>query len=152
MSTAQNPYDAIKTELTDRVIQESQVHFNLSQDWIIITEDKLKDSINCHLECLKEKDKWLTPLSLFITFIIVFCTSTFKDALGFPQATWEAVFLICTALSLVWTLRSGYKAITNKVSLDTLLNQIKKKAVPVDQKTEQGGAANPPPPSAPGDC
>lgn len=114
--------------ITKNLVADSNVHFNLGQDVIVTTEDKLRGALRDHLDGLQVRDRWHTPASLFVTLILVFVTASFHDALTFQKPTWEAVFLICTAASLMWLVVSVYRAICSKSSIDSLLDEIKRRS------------------------
>lgn len=107
------------------LVQTSRVHLNLSQDVIITTEDKLRLCLGTQVEAFKHKQAWIAPVSLFITFLIVFSTSTFKEFI-FPAATWQAMFVICTAATGIWSVFAVVKAIGSRRKLDDLVNDIKR--------------------------
>ena len=105
-------------------VQNSRFHINLAQEVIVITEDRLRLCLQSHSDRLTAKEKWLAPVSLFLTFIIVFATSEFKPFV-FPAATWQAVFIICTAGASIWPLVSIKKAFGADNKVDTLVNEVK---------------------------
>jgi hypothetical protein len=80
--------------LSDELVQNSKVYFNLNQDVIVTTEDKLRLCLQDYIETLTKKEKWIAPSSLFITFLLVFASSTFHDYFIFSADTWKAVFII----------------------------------------------------------
>lgn len=44
---------------------------------------------------LARRERWIAPLALFITLVLALSTSSFQEKrLGFPDATWETVFLM----------------------------------------------------------
>jgi hypothetical protein len=107
------------------LVQTSRVHLNLSQDVIITTEDKLRLCLGTQVEAFKHKQAWIAPVSLFVTLLIVFATSTFKEFI-LPAATWQAVFVICTIAAAIWSIFAVIKAIGSRRKLDDLVNDIKK--------------------------
>ena len=115
--------------ITGSLLQDSHVHFNVGQNLIVTTEDKLKGVLREYADCLAVQDRWQTPASIFITLLLVFCTASFHDALNFSKATWEAVFLICTAASLLWLVRSVYRAIRAKRTIENLIDDIKRTGI-----------------------
>jgi len=99
---------------------------NLDQDVIIITSDRLTICLKDHLESISKKDKWLTPLSLFLAIIVVFLTSEFKTAFGIPATTWQAIFVISLIVSFIWLIRSLFDSFRCKSSFKGLISDLKK--------------------------
>lgn len=104
-----------------------QVRTNTKSDLIEITEDKLENILLKHLNKLNKVKAWLTPLSLFITILIVLLSAEFKLFLGIEKEVWKALFLILVVLTLVWTIISGYEAVkcSKSATILFLINEIK---------------------------
>lgn len=109
-------------------LQQATVHLNFDQNLVIITEDRLHLCLRNHLECVESKKAWIAPVSLFVAFVTTLCTTTFKDTLGLPASTWQALFVLLAIVSLVWSICAVVAAFKNKSSLRTLLDEIKKSA------------------------
>src|SRR5437879_321071 len=62
-------------KLNEQIMQTSKMHYNLAQDVIITTEDKVRLCIFRHVEMLTGKGAWVTPVSLFFTFATVITTA-----------------------------------------------------------------------------
>ena len=125
MTNNDSPATTFQDSLGAQFIQNSKVHINLSQDVIVITEDKFRLCLLGHVNRLAAKERWLAPVSLFITLLIVLATSTFREFI-FPAATWQAVFLMSTAGSAIWSAVALIKAIRTNTKLDTLISDVKK--------------------------
>lgn len=78
------------------------IHSNTETAIIVITEDKLENAVNKHLESCKSKDKWQAPLGILLSIAIMFLTSEFKDALGVEKSVWKAFFMLLFAGVSVW--------------------------------------------------
>ena len=91
--------DAIKREL----LQVRAVHFNVAQEYIMITEDKTYRCLREWKDNIETRKSWIAPVSLLIPLLLTFVTATFKDALGFPKETWQAIFLIGVVFAVVWS-------------------------------------------------
>jgi hypothetical protein len=104
-----------------------QVRTNTKSDLIEITEDKLENILLKHLDKLNKAKGWLTPLSLFITIIIVILTADFKLFIGIEKEVWKAIFVLSSFITFVWTVVSVYKAIicSKKSSISFLISEIK---------------------------
>lgn len=105
----------------------NQTRNNTKSDLIEITEDKLENILLKHLHKIQKGQSWLTPLTLFLTVLIVLLTSEFKDFIGIKKEVWNAVFLLTSLISFVWLIVTIVKAIkhTKTSSLENLINQIK---------------------------
>ncbi|EGQ8033799.1 hypothetical protein G5Y08_000010 [Vibrio parahaemolyticus] len=83
-----------------------QVHRNVDQEVIQITEDKLENILIKYAKNLGLKDSWLGPLSILITVIITLSTATFNAALGIEAAVWKALFVFVGIVSVFWLCKS----------------------------------------------
>jgi uncharacterized membrane protein YqjE len=106
-----------------KTVEVKAVHTNLQQEVIQITEDKLRLVLSNYLTALEQRKSWIAPLGLLLTIIVVFSTSTFKDAY-FKASTWEAFFLMGGFLTCIWLILSVIKAINTK-KIDDVLTEIK---------------------------
>lgn len=100
---------------------------NTKSDLIEITEDKLENILLKHLSKLKKAQSWLTPLSLFVTILIVLLTTEFKEFLTIGKDVWNAVFIVSLLLTFGWMIKGIYDAIkcSGKNTIEYLINQIK---------------------------
>ena len=57
----------------------SKVCSNTKSDLIEITEDKLENILTKFLKDYKKTIEWMTPLGLFLSFLITSFTADFKD-------------------------------------------------------------------------
>ncbi len=109
-------------------LQQATVHLNFDQNLVIITEDRLHLCLRNHLECIDSKKAWIAPVSLFVAFVTTLCTTTLKDTIGLSASTWQALFVLLSIVSFVWSIYAVVGALRNKSSLRTLLDEIKKSA------------------------
>jgi hypothetical protein len=100
---------------------------NIKSDLIIITHDKLENILLKHLERLLLKNKWLTPLSLFISIFVTLLTASFKDAFGLTKEIWTSIFIVCCIISLFWLIVSVISLIKHRkeTTIESLINKIK---------------------------
>src|SRR3989442_265939 len=111
--------------IADELVRQSKVYSNLGQEFIMTTEDKLRLCLRDHADCLASKERWVAPVSLFFTFLIVFATADFHEALGLSKATWQAVFVLCTFASVIWSLWTIVAALRTRRSIDDLIRALK---------------------------
>jgi predicted Na+-dependent transporter len=102
----------------------SKVYFNLGQEIIISTDDKIRLCLIEHLSRMEKRKAWIAPLGILLTIIIVFPTTTFKEFLSLSADTWKAIFIIGGLLSAVWLIRSLWEARISS-SLDDVVKSIK---------------------------
>ena len=104
--------------------QVSQVHLNVSQDLIVITEDKLRIHLTRSRDVAEKRKTWITPLGIFLALLLPLGTANFKDFI-LKGSTWEAMVLIGVIASVIWLiyeLRTCQKSET----IDQLIERIKK--------------------------
>ena len=95
--------------LASEIVQQTKLHVNLSQEAIVITEDKVRLCLIAHLRGLEAKKDWIAPAGVLLTIIITFATTTFRDA-ALSAATWRAVFVISGVLTFAWLVRTLWVA------------------------------------------
>lgn len=127
MNTEINPSQVGNINLgpLENLVKVSEVHLNVSQEVIITTEDKVRLCLRDHMELLSKKGRWITPVSLFLTLLLVFATTNFHDKFIFSASTWQAVFVICLAITFIWSLTSIFSALKAKKTIDDLIDEIK---------------------------
>lgn len=123
--------DPILASISRDLVQINAVHMNVAQEYIMITEDK---TFRCLIEWktkVENRRAWLTPLSLLASLTLTFVTATFRDAIGVPKESWQAVFIIGIGAAMIWTLASLWTAFKARgtQSVEELLDQLKKGAV-----------------------
>jgi|SRR5690554_1971714 len=109
---------------TRKTVDVTEVHSNVDQRIIQITEDKIKLILKGHLENLENKKAWIAPLGILVTLLAVFCTTDFKKAF-FSADTWQAFFVMATILTVAWLVRAFY-CLSRAESLDDIVEKIKR--------------------------
>ena len=120
-----NEGETFEETLHQQVRQTNTIHWNLEQDTIITTEDKLRLCLHNAIDRLDAKRKWWTPSALLVTLILALTMTEFKDQFAIPAATWRAIFLILTGGSIIWALVAICKAIRVKISVESIVSEIK---------------------------
>jgi len=106
----------------------NQVCSNTKSDLIEITEDKLENILSRFILNLKKVQLWLTPLTLFVSILIVVLTADFnKDFLSIPKEIWSSIFYISLVLSFIWLIWSIINSIRlyKRTRLEYIINKIK---------------------------
>ena len=91
-----------------------KVRSNVKSDLIEITEDKLEVILVKHSARLNLSTKWIAPGGVFITLVLASNTSNFIDKWGFSAATWEALALFLTTLTLACSVSLIWRAVNNR--------------------------------------
>ena len=111
-------------DLTRMMIQDSShVTFNLGQNIITTTEDRIRLCMIEHLDRVGRRKSWTTPLGIFLTILVVFATTTFKDFM-LNADVWEAIFSMGGLISFIWLLGCANDARTD-TSIDKIIEEIK---------------------------
>jgi len=108
---------------TQKKVEVSKIHGNLSQEVVQITVDKLRLILHIHSDSIERKKGWVAPLSLFLMILVVLLTSKFKDVI-WPSATWTAIFVIGLGLNFIWLIITSIKSYRSE-SIDDLVEKIK---------------------------
>ena len=124
--------EIVEGALQQRLSQINKIHWNLEQVVIITTEDKLRLCLQNAMDRLGTKREWWTPSALLATLILTLTTAEFKD-LFIPSETWLAIFLTATVVSLIWTGRAIWKAIQVKVSVESIVSEIKQQPISTEK-------------------
>lgn len=120
-----NEEETFAQELGQRFRQTNTIHWNLEQVVIVTTEDKLRLCLQNAIDRLDAKRKWWTPAALLVTLVLALTTTEFKDQFAIPAATWQAIFLILAGGSLIWAFVAIWKASRVKVSVESIVSEIK---------------------------
>lgn len=100
---------------------------NTDQSLILITEDKLRVILYEHRDKNNQFYSWTTPLGVFVSCLLATITSTFGNTWGIPASTWEAMFIMCTVGTGIWSLGAGINAFRHRKgrATDDLIDTIK---------------------------
>ncbi len=119
--------ETFEETLQQQFRQSYKIHWNLEQDVIVTTEDRLKLCLHKAIGNLGTKREWWTPVALLVTLVLTLTTADFKDRFAIPAATWHAFFLLLTLGSLVWSIVAICKAFKVKVSVESIVLEIKQR-------------------------
>lgn len=112
--------------MAENLIQNSHSHWDLGQEIIHTTEDKVRLSLHRYISRLLARERWVAPVSLLCTVSAVLFTSTFKERFGLPASTWEALFILIAVGSGIWSVVSVIQAIRARVTEDDFISEFKK--------------------------
>ena len=114
----------ISTGSIRSLVDVSRVHINVSQELIIITEDKMRLCLSEHLGRIEKRKSWIAPLGVLVAIIVTLVTSTFKD-IGLDAAIWEAIFIISGIISFFWLICSAIQAFHSE-KIEDIVGEMKK--------------------------
>lgn len=105
----------------------NKVCTNTQSDLIEITQDKLENILIKFLKEYRKTIEWVTPLGLFLSFLLTCLTAEFKDFLSISKNIWSAIMYILMVVSLAWTVYSVCTALyyRKKNNIEYLINKIK---------------------------
>lgn len=107
------------------VLEVTNIHENTAQEIIHITVDRARLVLVQHKEGFEQKKGWHTPLGVFLTIILVFLTSSFKETWGFKAETWSAFFLFLLFATTLWLVRAVVIAFRS-ASIEDIVGKMKK--------------------------
>lgn len=120
-------------EFQQRIADSSNLHPNIVENYVMISESKIRVCLLNNSKNLKERSSWQTPAGIFLTVLIVFLTSEFKSFI-FPKETWQAIFVIGGAWSFVWTIYSFFNR-PKATTIDEIVCQLM--PIPTNTLTEK---------------
>lgn len=128
--TTKNHQESLQTgiDLHQLANESSQVHHNVSQNYIVTTEDKLKLCLMNHQDTLKVKSDWKTPVGIFATLVTVLITADFKNTLGLSAGEWKSIIVfscIGAGFISIKTLSKAY-VMKNTGDINRVIHEIKK--------------------------
>lgn len=113
--------------LNTSTVDVVKVHGKLSQELIQITVDKLKLIAFTHVKEIENRKAWFTPVGIFMTLLITFSTSEFKDFI-LPSNVWNAIFIILGVMSFFWGVISAIQSYRS-ISIEDFVEKIKKQDI-----------------------
>ncbi|HZL36698.1 MAG TPA: hypothetical protein VFC78_15370 [Tepidisphaeraceae bacterium] len=77
------------------------VTYNVTQDFIVITRDKVELCLTKHVKTMEGRQAWIAPGSLFLAAVAALVTSTFHEWIGIPADFWRMLFVVCALVCFV---------------------------------------------------
>ena len=103
-----------------------ETYVNVQQNYIYITEDKIKLILISVKENWEKNHNWVNPLSLFITLILVLLTSDLKDLWGIDKNLLKGFLYALTFVFFIWFIFSIISNIRReKVTIESVIEKIK---------------------------
>lgn len=114
---------SIEAQLAENIVSNSAISFNLGQNVISTTEDKIRLAVLTHLNRIEQRQAWLAPAGIFLTIALAFATTDFRDA-WLSASTWRAIFILCGVASFIWLVVAGVRAL-RAPSVDDFINALR---------------------------
>lgn len=89
---------------------------NTNSDWVTLTKDKIKIIIHDVEEQFRNKDSWVTPVSLTISLGTTLLTSNFHDFIV-SKEMWGLIFGLATIVSIICSVQEIIKSVKARKSL-----------------------------------
>lgn len=135
MTRKSTVHSSIETSsLTKSLTNDSNTHVYIQQEFIVTTEDKLQLHMSQYKQKLEKKQSWIAPISIFFTLLATLLTANFKNALGLPANTWQALFIFSTLGTLIWFLTTLKYIFCKNTSVEDMVNELKEKSIRQSQK------------------
>jgi hypothetical protein len=74
----------------------------LSNKVVVITEDRLELLLEDGIGRIASRNAWIAPAGTLASSIAALTTAKFQDFGGLSSATWQAIFSLVAAASLIW--------------------------------------------------
>ncbi|MBE3112063.1 MAG: hypothetical protein IMZ46_16425 [Acidobacteria bacterium] len=114
-------------DIANLIARDLKVHLNLGQEAIFTTEDKVRIVLMNCIDKFESRKAWIAPLSVLITIVAVFVTTSFKDFHLLKAAVSEALFIFIALACAVWLVRTLIR-VRKAPSVDDIVSDIKKSA------------------------
>ncbi len=102
--------------------------YNVEQDLILVTEDKLKICLQSHVNTLGQQAAWLVPFGIFLTIASTLYTSTFKDLAHLKADQVQTIYFVGAVVTIAWTCWK-LPAAFRRTTVNKLILQIKEGSV-----------------------
>jgi hypothetical protein len=99
------PKDPINTERSQISVKTESmqliqsVAYNVQQDLIVVTRDKVELCLTKHVKSMEQRHAWLLPFGVFFAAIGALATSSFHAALGLKAEMWNAIYILIAVIS-----------------------------------------------------
>jgi antitoxin ParD1/3/4 len=111
-------------DLLHEGLKQSTVHVNVGQEMIVITEDKMRLSLDALIGKAKNRQSWHAPAGMLLTEVGVLATAKFHDAAGLSGDQWRTLFYVLIFLTLGWLLTSLAKG-KPEFTVDSFIESLK---------------------------
>jgi hypothetical protein len=89
---------------TDSLQVVERVAYNIRQEVIVVTRDKVELCLSKHVSMMEQRRLWLVFFGICLACVAALVSSTFRDAFGIKADAWFAMFALVGAGSGLATL------------------------------------------------
>ena len=118
--------------LLEEFNNNSDIHFNINQQYIITTEDKMTITLTKLISKLEKKGRWKVPLGILVTIAVAVITTNFKSFI-FPAIVWQTIFVVAVLSGLVWLICAAVKS-RKQIGIEDVIAEIKRGS-PIETKS-----------------
>ncbi len=112
-----------KTSIDKKYIRDTIE--NVQTNEITISEDKLRNKLEKQIKRIKKSSGVISYLSVAITCVGVLVSTDFKEVYGITPDMWKTVFFLAAIVFIILFLTSGFNALFNKATVDSIIKDIK---------------------------
>lgn len=107
---AEKDSEILDENLSRLILNNSTVKSALGETVIVSTEDKIRICLMNYLKDVAEKKEWQVPLGLFLSVLLTFLTTDFKDSFGISKENWKIIFFGAESIFFVWLCKTAFRA------------------------------------------
>jgi hypothetical protein len=100
-----------EVDLNKEVLENSVVHTNVGQEFVVTTSDKIRLSLKEYQSALKAQNDWVAPLGIFLALLPSLVAADFKSFIGITAEMWKSLFFLGTIGCIIWLIKTIYWAI-----------------------------------------
>lgn len=103
------------------------IHKNLTQDVLVITEDKMKLTLLEYKNILSAGAEWFSASTTVLSFLAALLLTNFKDVGPLTAETWQAIYFMFFVISLARFINVLYKMFRNrkKANVDYVIRKLR---------------------------
>lgn len=109
MTDQQSPLAEL--DLNKEVLENSVVHTNVGQEFVVTTSDKIRIWLKEYQSALKAQNDWFTPLGILLALLPSLVAADFKSFMGITAEMWKSLFFLGTIGCFFWLIITIYWAI-----------------------------------------
>ncbi len=87
--------------LASEIVEGASLVFCVAPDNLVISEDRLENTLLRYKDQLEAKDKWVAPGALALSLLLALTTSTF-NTIVLKGETWHAIFIVGLIADIIW--------------------------------------------------
>lgn len=113
----------LQIDLVDKISSGITTHFQVRQEVIITTKDKIDLALRKALPKYATRTAWVAPASVLLSLVLALTTTTFQLTWGISPDAWKAAFAVGALVAAAWTVWGILRSIRH-LSYEQLLDAI----------------------------